>query len=848
MADISSKEGRNLPFPLKDPASQHGNTPNDGIPHDFNWQAVDDDEQVEITLKLSLNEYLALATAVDVGRDIAFGEDSQWIWWIWTRAFRLTPETGQCVEYPPSASFIQFAPSPYPFTGDIPSGYLQPPFFVFSEILPSLIPDFIEDWLIDASGWSGYEPTDVLTAAWAFPFLANWFNDLANGLPRFTVNVTGVGTVELHLLSVPIGGRAVVSIDVEANPIDILNGIISGNIFIVETERDLSSAPPETYPVNIVEVELPDDGEHFIHVTFLPSIDPDFVPIQFGGGLRKVVLCGVEPIGEVIQQPCEVEMNDTARYIRTGALGLAANTWTFIAWLNASDDVTSWEAGNIGLVVDNMERVQWQGEGTARFHVSAGMRLGTNSAATHGLRIVHSSGIVLETVFENTATVSQLNIDTDVTLEPDEYVYVQAFTGVNGSLNFTDNNPHIAIHNITNLGAQGLTGQSGITGDSGAIPPSFEYVFINNMRTATDAWLDDIATPFDGSPQSIDPDIPAGNPTTEQELFLCKAIATWVNLYCENKLAQVRGASDIHQAFDALLDAIQDALGVLDNVLGWSIGSDIFGCFVDLSSARVALEDVNARNDVTCCLYDELKDVALATGSFAGAIAACLASLTDEPHDILCMMDSDLSEGHEVLFYYLYGRSLEGNVATLCPCVSEWSYIEYDFTVSNHGFTATNGTYVNGVGWEGVEIDPDPDGISRQDLTITKVFTGALPKTHAMGYNIDAHTDCGLSSQSIALKDGVVDVWGASIGNLSNGDDQFRTFTNGTSVPPNPLEGDTIVFRFAGSACGGVPTALMRVKKVRLWLAQDSDLTGTPSAITPQGLGANGSTSDIYWQ
>lgn len=50
------------------------------------WQTTDNDERVTITMNLSLNEFVALASSVDVGRDIAYGEDAIKIWDIWVRA------------------------------------------------------------------------------------------------------------------------------------------------------------------------------------------------------------------------------------------------------------------------------------------------------------------------------------------------------------------------------------------------------------------------------------------------------------------------------------------------------------------------------------------------------------------------------------------------------------------------------------------------------------------------------------------------------------------------------------------------------------------------------------------
>lgn len=64
------------------------------------WATTDPDEKVAITLELSLNEYVALATAVDVGRDIAYGADSWQIWWVWIRAFSMAicEQVQECIE------------------------------------------------------------------------------------------------------------------------------------------------------------------------------------------------------------------------------------------------------------------------------------------------------------------------------------------------------------------------------------------------------------------------------------------------------------------------------------------------------------------------------------------------------------------------------------------------------------------------------------------------------------------------------------------------------------------------------------------------------------------------------
>jgi len=88
MADISDKSPRRLPFPLDEAATVTSSIPEEGTIQEFAWQTNDSSEKVFIMLELSQDEYTALANAVDVGRDIAYNEDSEMIWWLWCRVFK----------------------------------------------------------------------------------------------------------------------------------------------------------------------------------------------------------------------------------------------------------------------------------------------------------------------------------------------------------------------------------------------------------------------------------------------------------------------------------------------------------------------------------------------------------------------------------------------------------------------------------------------------------------------------------------------------------------------------------------------------------------------------------------
>jgi len=78
---------RPLPFPLGEPASVE--SPSYG--GDFLCQVPefpeDSDEKITVLFRLSLNDFVKIATAVDVGSDIAYGEDGITLWELWSLAY-----------------------------------------------------------------------------------------------------------------------------------------------------------------------------------------------------------------------------------------------------------------------------------------------------------------------------------------------------------------------------------------------------------------------------------------------------------------------------------------------------------------------------------------------------------------------------------------------------------------------------------------------------------------------------------------------------------------------------------------------------------------------------------------
>lgn len=80
--------GRGLRFPNRHPLSSTSTVDDDSLQNpQLSWLTDDPAQRVNVVLNLSLDEFVAIASAIDAGRDIAYGEASEAIWWLWTRAF-----------------------------------------------------------------------------------------------------------------------------------------------------------------------------------------------------------------------------------------------------------------------------------------------------------------------------------------------------------------------------------------------------------------------------------------------------------------------------------------------------------------------------------------------------------------------------------------------------------------------------------------------------------------------------------------------------------------------------------------------------------------------------------------
>ena len=201
-----------------------------------------------------------------------------------------------CTTIAPNDARIQWSPcSPYDICNPLPPGYTYNPFTVVSNsILDQIILQF----------GLGYRAGDVLTDISKFPVvpLGNPLEDYLN-FPRFRITgIEGNGTAKIHLLNILQGGMALVTVD---GVFDIFSPRI------VDQNLDKVKFPPETELDVIIEVDVQGAGAHYIDVTWIPNVDDALIPLFYGGGLRKVELCGFN-MSPVIDPCCP----DTIKLIR----------------------------------------------------------------------------------------------------------------------------------------------------------------------------------------------------------------------------------------------------------------------------------------------------------------------------------------------------------------------------------------------------------------------------------------------------------------------------------------------------------------------------------------------------
>lgn len=108
---IQDSTPRRLGYPLNLSVSPLLNGGDMGDPAEaiINWASPDPDEKLIVSLQLSLNEYVAIASAIDAGRDIAYSDQAIELWDIWVKGFLSSMDICQlianCLSDPDSPAY-----------------------------------------------------------------------------------------------------------------------------------------------------------------------------------------------------------------------------------------------------------------------------------------------------------------------------------------------------------------------------------------------------------------------------------------------------------------------------------------------------------------------------------------------------------------------------------------------------------------------------------------------------------------------------------------------------------------------------------------------------------------------
>lgn len=194
-----------------------------------------------------------------------------------------------CRDYTPDSYIITWNPTdPFQTPNLTPSGYDAPAWYMIqagSTTVPGAQPG---DVFTDPTRLIGDSWLDQLTWTARLPGI------ISSGLPRFKIHFEGSGKAQLHLLKVPFGGLAYVTLD--GSPLGSLVNLSTVSLADLDSILTaINALLPDAIEgslvsAEIIEIPVNSPGQHYIDVTMIPAIIPP--ALGFGGGLRKVTLCG----------------------------------------------------------------------------------------------------------------------------------------------------------------------------------------------------------------------------------------------------------------------------------------------------------------------------------------------------------------------------------------------------------------------------------------------------------------------------------------------------------------------------------------------------------------------------
>jgi len=291
------------------------------------------------------------------------------------------PQPNTCQTYPPTAPFIQWFPNDPVYTpGFVGEGYNNPAWY-FATLASNIA--------------YGSQYGDVITSLDRFPPGSLPEIIPASGLPRFRINVNGIGVVKAKLVNMFAGSLIQTTVDDDI-----------GTLNFVDVAKDEVAAPPETNGELIVEFDLTTTGAHHIDFIVISWVNSSVPFLHHGGGLRQVELCGFDemPIYSPpfrFTEACGLEFYDgEAWQAVTGWTDFAPTCFQGLPGADGADGATLFirDTGD-GQLQTSPDEATWANVPNAKYlHVNA-----DNDPLTGGLTIqstdsVNPSLIVIEPI------------------------------------------------------------------------------------------------------------------------------------------------------------------------------------------------------------------------------------------------------------------------------------------------------------------------------------------------------------------------------------------------------------------------------------------------------------------
>lgn len=218
------------------------------------------------------------------------------------------------------------------------------------------------------SNITGYFPSD----AFLFPDVTDsWLNpidrlgDLVEALTNFffpyvKFTCDGAVEVEIDLVKVPFGCAAIIIPDLDLSFDTVKETIIEfidndGDVpnfwRIVELNRDLVSVPPELDVIEKQEITFDSEGEHTIHIIFVPRLNDEIPFLNPFGGIRKIEVCGGNLVNPETGEPITpIDYGDPIN-IKDGVITVSTVTdicnGVICAMEKAASRFLSGQAGNV---------------------------------------------------------------------------------------------------------------------------------------------------------------------------------------------------------------------------------------------------------------------------------------------------------------------------------------------------------------------------------------------------------------------------------------------------------------------------------------------------------------------